>query len=65
MDTHFVDQALANYRAQTGDLRSWDSLPPSIQSQIIMAAEKLKREQRTSVTTSLGSVVGTSNWRLL
>ena len=75
MDTHFVDQALANYRAQTGDLRSWESLPPSIQSQIIIAAQKLKREapltidevlqQRTSVTTSLGSVVGTSNWRLL
>jgi hypothetical protein len=65
MDTHFVDQALANYRAQTGDLRSWESLPPTTQSRIILAAEKLKREQRTSVTTSLGSVVGPSNWRLL
>jgi len=74
VDTHFLAQALANYRAMTGDLRPWDLLPASVQSEIMMAAQKLKREapltidevlDRTSVTTSLGSVVGPSIWRLL
>jgi hypothetical protein len=74
MDTHFLDQALANYRAETGDRRPWEKLPPSVQSEIIMAAQQLKRAgpltidevlQRTSVTSSQGPVVGTSKWRLL
>jgi len=77
MDTHFVKMAEQQYREKTGDRRPWDLLPPSVQSKIIMDAEKLKRDasegpltiqevlDRTSVTTSLGSVVGTSFWRSL
>jgi hypothetical protein len=42
MDTRFFEQALASYRAKTGDQRPWASLPGSARSQIMMAAQNLK-----------------------
>jgi hypothetical protein len=78
LDTHFLDQALESYRAKMGDLRPWDLLRPSVQSGIMLAAQDLKKNvsltpltveevmnRSTTVTTSLGSVVGTSTWRLV
>jgi hypothetical protein len=42
MDTIFVDQALQAYRDQTADMRSLDSLPVEIVSQILSEAQRLK-----------------------
>jgi hypothetical protein len=42
MDTIFVDEALQAYREKTGDMRSWESLPVEVTSQILMDAQRLK-----------------------
>lgn len=42
MDTIFLETALQAYRDKTGDMRSWDSLPVAITSQILMDAQRLK-----------------------
>jgi hypothetical protein len=42
MDTIFVVHALDAYRAKTGDMRPWDSLPVAVTSQIIRDAQRLK-----------------------
>ena len=42
MDTVFVDEALQTYREKTGDMRSWDSLPVAVTSQILMDAQRRK-----------------------
>jgi hypothetical protein len=46
MDTVFVDEALQAYRDRTGDMRSWDSLPVAVASQILIDAQRLKGYRR-------------------
>jgi hypothetical protein len=42
MDTIFVDQALQAYRDKTGDMRSWETLPVAVTSQILRDAQRIK-----------------------
>src|SRR5271170_6653010 len=42
MDTIFVVQALQAYRAKTGDMRPWESLPVAVTSQILRDAQRIK-----------------------
>jgi hypothetical protein len=42
MDTIFVDEALLAYRNNTGDLRSWESLPVAVISQLLREAQHFK-----------------------
>jgi hypothetical protein len=45
MDTIFVVQALEAYRAKTGDMRPWESLPVAVTSLILRDAQKLKTKR--------------------